>query len=161
MRFACANLFMIHELLFSDPCTVRKSFLPRTNSLAHPARNAKQELYSPQSWFWSLARRQTADGQHLLRERTASIKIGGSGLGIRKPLLDVIPAALSCKSPRCRSRFLRHLLAQVPGFAILSARLRTLVKQRSVCCSVGPGSRREGQREKHFRWKSQFQYRRG
>jgi hypothetical protein len=50
-------------------------------------------------------------------------------------------------------------LAQVPGFAILSARLRTLVKQLSVCWSLGPGSQREGQLEKHFRWKSQLQYR--
>jgi hypothetical protein len=50
------------------------------------------------------------------------------------------------------------LLAQVPGFAILSARLRTLVKQRSVRRMLAPGSRKEGRLEKHFRWKSQLQY---
>ena len=62
-------------------------------------------------------------------------------------------------SPQDLVSYLTFPLAQGPGFAILSARLRTLVKQRSVRRMLAPGSQKEGQLEKHLRWKPQLQYR--
>src|SRR5205823_489137 len=53
-----------------------------------------------------------------------------------------------------------NLLAEVAGFAILSAHLRTPAKPPSVCWTVrlGSQSQKRGHREKHFRWESQLQH---
>ncbi len=61
---------------------------------------------------------------------------------------------------RLRSRWEPNLLAEVAGFAILSAHLRTPAKPPSVCWTVRLGSQREkrGHLEKHFRWESQLQH---